>query len=404
MESSVKNIAISLLRISQKSPTGAFIYIQNLLDNIFEIDKENRYYLFLTSINNKYFKKRYKRYKNVEFKIIDIRHDLIFNPLKAFSKIIAKIKNSTPKKEKLLRKEVQDFVDKNNIDTFFFPSTIISPKEIKNVRTIITICDLQHEYFPENFSEQNLRQRKENYQYAVFNSDHIIAISDYTRKTIIEKYKIDPNKITAIHLGIGDVKNKTEYKCSISLPKDFLFYPAAFWPHKNHKILIEALGKLKNEFPDLKLVFTGFNKTIKNPKLRKEVEELIDFYKLSEKIIFLGYVLDQEMDCIYQKAKALVYPSSFEGFGLPILEAFKCGLPVIAADNTSISEVTGNAGLLFETNNLEIFVESIKKILLNQGLRETLITKGLSRVKNFSWENTAKKTLLLFNQVKVDIQ
>ena len=97
---------------------------------------------------------------------------------------------------------------------------------------------MQHEYFPENFSKKHLKYRKENYQYAALNSDYIITISNYTKKTIVEKYKISPNKITTIYLGVSKTNPKP-----IPLPKNFIFYPATFWPHKNHQILITPLNK-----------------------------------------------------------------------------------------------------------------------------------------------------------------
>ena len=145
------------------------------------------------------------------------------------------------------------------------------------------------------------------------------------------------------------------------------------------------------------LVLTG---AVKNIKLKKEIDDLIESYGLSKKVLFLGHVSDEKLNYIYQKARALVFPSSFEGFGLPIVEAFKHGLPVVAANNTSISEVVGNAGLLFKTNNLEKLVECIKKVLTNHNLREQLINRGRQRADAFSWENTAKKTLLVFNKIK----
>lgn len=382
-----KNIAVNLLWTLRQGGTGSFVYVQNLLDELFEIDKKNKYYLLINLYNYKYLKNRYRKNKNVKLKTIDIRRDFIFNPIKACFKLIAKIKNNDLIKERILRKEIQKFVNKKSVSTLFFPSTIIYPKGIKNVKIISTIYDLQHEYFPENFSEKYLKYRKENYRYAALNSDHIIAISNYTKKTIVEKYKINSNKITAIYLGVSGTKSE---KGAISLPKNFIFYPATFWPHKNHKILIEALNKLKDEFPDLSLVFTGI---IKNEKLKKEIDDLIDGYGLSKKVLFLGYVSDEQLNYIYQKAKTLVFPSSFEGFGLPIVEAFKHELPVVAADNSSISKIVEDAGLLFETNNLNALVECIKKVFLNHDLRKQLIARGLKRVKNFSWKNTAKKTL-----------
>jgi len=398
MKGPIKNIAINLLWVLRPNGAGSFTYIQNLLDNLFNIDKDNKYYLLINLYNYKYLKGRYKKNKNVKLKTIDIRRDFIFNPLRAYLKLVARIKNDDLRKEEIVKKEIQAFVNKKNLDTLFSPATIIYPKGIKNTKIIITIYDLQHEYFPENFSEKYLKYRKENYRYAALNSDHIIAISNYTKKTIVEKYKINPNKITTIYLGAD---NKKIDKDTISLPKNFLFYPATFWPHKNHKILIEALNKLKYEFPDLNLVFTGI---IKNEKVKKEIDDLIKLYGLSKKVLFLGYIPDKQLNYIYQKARMLVFPSSFEGFGLPIVEAFKHELPVIAANNTSINEIIGDAGLLFETNNLEKLVECIKKVLLNRDLREQLINKGRQKADTFTWENTAEKTLLVFNKAMTNIQ
>lgn len=388
----MKNIAINLLWLLGKEGTGDSAYIKNLMDNLFSIDKNNKYYLLINLYNYNYLKKSYKENKNIKLKIIDIRYDFIFSPLRAFLKLIAKIKNNHLFKERIIKKEIQKFIDKNNIEVLFFPAMTIYPKDIKRVKIITTIYDIQHEYLPENFSKQEVERRRKEYQYTIENSDYIIVISDYTKKTIIEKYKVNPDKITVTHLGIRAEK---VVKSSIHLPKEFIFYPATFWPHKNHKILIKALKKIESEFPDLSLVLTG---AVKNIELKKEIDDLILSYDLSDKVVYLGYVSDEDLHCIYQKARAMVFPSSFEGFGMPIIEAFKYRLPVVAANNTSISEVVGDAGLLFETNNFEMLVKSIKKILLNNNLREQLIDKGTQRARIFTWENTAKKTLLILKR------
>jgi len=407
LSASSHNIAICLLPLSPKSPTGVFTYVKNLLENLDDIDN---FYLLVKLKDYWYFK---KRYQNIQVKIIDVRLNI---------KTLFARKNRLFK-QKILTKQIQKFIEKKHIDTIFFPATYIYPVNqkaqalrpkiktlnnkikkahlfkaginrvypLKKVKIVTMVCDLQHEYFPKNFSPEHLKQRREGYKYAVLNSDHIIAISNHTKKTIIEKYNIKPGKITTIYLGVNKINPKP-----ILLPKNFIFYPAAFWPHKNHKILIKALNELKNEFLDLSLAFTG--KIIKE-KIKKEIGDLIKKYELSKRVVFLDYVPDEELSYIYQKAKALVFPSSFEGFGLPIIESFKYKLPVIAANNTSIKEIVGDAGLLFETNDLKMLVECIKKILLNHKLREQLINKGLERVKNFTWQKTAKKTLLILKYI-----
>lgn len=387
------NIGINLLWLLRNYGSGVSVYAQNLLDNLFAIDKKNKYYLLINLYNYRNLKKKYKKNKNVELKVIDIRYDFIFNPLKAVIKLIARLKKDDLFKEEITKREIQKIINKKKLDILFFLSGIIYPKSLLNIKKIVTIYDLQHEYFPQNFSEKVLEYRKNIYQYTVLNSDHIIAISDYTKKTIIEKYKINSDKITTVYLG---AEAREDVKSKLRLPQNFIFYPATFWPHKNHLILIKALKELRPQFPDLNLIFTG---AIKNTKLKKEIDDLISFYNLCDRVIYLGYVSEDDLSHIYRKARALIFPSSFEGFGLPIIEAFKQNLPVIAANNSSIGEIVNSAGLLFETNNLEMLVPQIKKILSDSGLRENLISKGRERAKIFTWENTAKETISVFNKV-----
>lgn len=385
-------IAINLLWLLRKEGSGSFVYIQNLLDGFLKIDKQNKYYLLVNWYNYWRLKERYKKNSNVEIKVIDIRRDFIFNPIRAILKLIAKINGEDAIKEEVIRKEIQLFIDKKNIDILFFPSTMIYPRNLRNVKIIIVIYDLQHEYFPYNFSETELAQRKKDYQYTVNNSNHVIAISEYTKKTIIEKYNTDSNKISVTYLGVGTNKCK---KSDLSLPSDFIFYPATIWRHKNHLMLIRALKELEPDFPGLNLIFTG---AIKDAGLKKEIDNSISLYGLSNKVKHLGYVSDADLVCIYQKAKIMVFPSAFEGFGLPIIEAFKYGVPVVAADNTSIREIVGETGLLFENDNLRALVECVKRIIQNQNLKEKLIKNGLQKAGTFTWEDTARKTLIVFNK------
>jgi glycosyltransferase involved in cell wall biosynthesis len=390
-----KQIAINILWLSHKDVTGGFIYARNLLDNLFEIDKHNKYIIFLNKSNFSYFKKRYEKYSNVSFTVIDIRRDIMLNPLRAISKFISKIKKDDEKREEIIRREIQVYINKKNIDMLFFPSGIIYPKGLTNIKTISTIYDLQHEYFPENFSENQIIFRRQNYKYTALNSDHIIAISNYTKKTIVEKYNINLDKISVIYLD-AIKSNKDISNISIELPKQFIFYPAAPWPHKNHKLLVEVLNNLKNKFPNLHLVFTGVTK---NKKLKEEIDVLINKYNLSDKVLFLGFVSDAKLCSIYKKADMLVFPSSFEGFGIPIIEAFKYKVSVIAARNSSISEIVCDAGLLFETNNKEECKKYIERILTDENIKQELIEKGIKRAQDFSWRKTAEQTLAVFENV-----
>lgn len=388
-----KHIAVSLLSISPESATGSFVYIKNLLDNLLALDKDNFYYLILTSANGRYFTNRYQSYRNIRYYVSDARRDFFLNPFRALLKVSAKIRNNRQAREAIIRKEIQRFIGNNKVNIMFFPAGTIYPAGLQHVKTITTVLDLQHEYVPNNFLETYLARRKKDSAYVAYNSDHIIAISNFTKNSLIEKYGISPDKVTVIYLAPQSVViDKTDLK----LPKNFIFYPAAIWPHKNHMVLVEAMNLLKFRFPDLHLIFTGL---IKNKNLKEKLDALIASYGLKDKMHFLGFVPDKDLPLIYKNTRALVYPSSFEGFGIPLVEAFNYGAAVVAADNTSISEIVGDAGLLFETGNVEMLTRSVEKILLDETLRDNLIRKGKKRAGNFSWVETARKTFYVLKRL-----
>src|SRR3989344_3657288 len=389
-----KNIAVSLLSVSPESATGSFVYIKNLLDSLFALDTDSFYFLILDNANRTYFVNRFKDYPNVKYYTVSIRRDLLLNPIRVLLKLWARVKKDCRRRESITRGEAQYFLGKNKIDMVFFPSGTIYPAGLKNVKMVTTVFDLQHEYFPNNFSSAYLARRKTDSAYAANNSDRIIAISEFTKRSIVEKYGINPDKATVIYLA--PQKETANHFSSLSLPDNFIFYPAAIWPHKNHRILIEAMHVLRLKFPDLHLVFTG---VIKNKKLKEELHTLAVVYGLTDRVHFLGFVLDKDMPSIYKQAKALVYPSFFEGFGIPLVEAFKFGTPVIAADNSSIGEVVGDAGILFETGDLEMLTKNIERILSDDLLRDDLIKRGTERAKDFSWDASARKTLDVFNNL-----
>lgn len=390
----MKNIAINLLHASSESQTGSFVYIKNLLEGLLKIDNGDRYYLILNAKNSRYFKKRYSQFNNVLFYISDFRQDIWQNPLRAASKLLAKVKKDYETREKILRNEIQQFVVKNKIELVFFPSGSIYPKNLSGVKIVTTILDVQHEYFPENFSKPYLVRRKQEAAYAVTNSDRIIAISEFTKRSLIEKYQAKENKISVIYLASSENLNSNDD--SLKLPAEFIFYPAAIWPHKNHKVLIRSLNLLKDHFPALNLVLTGL---VKNKSLQQELNNQVQKLGLEERVHFLGFVSEDLMPAIYKKAKALVYPSSFEGFGIPIVEAFKFGLPVVAANNTSIGEIVGSAGVLVKTGDVSQLADSVKMVLTDSDLKNNLIQKGHKRLENFSWAKTATKTLDIFNSL-----
>src|SRR3989338_6096186 len=215
-------IAINLLSISPKSSTGSFVYIKNLLDSLFALDTDSLYFLIIDNASRTYFIKRFKNYPNVKYHAVSIRRDLLLNPVRALLKLWAKIKKDRRRREAIIKGEVQRFLDKKRINLMFFPSGTMYPAGLKNIKTVTTVFDLQHEYFPNNFSNAYLARRRTDTAYASHNSDRIIAIY------------------------LAPQQEKDSRPSLSGLPANFIFYPAAIWHHKNHRILIEATKVLKS--------------------------------------------------------------------------------------------------------------------------------------------------------------
>ena len=386
-------VAVNLFLASPKSITGAFVYIQDILPALFTSDTGTTYYLLGHADTIAYFKSQYQKYPNVKYRVFDVRRDVYVNPFRALMKLIAKLKKGTDLRERIIAKEVRKFFTKERIAVYFSPSSVIYPRNVQGVKNVTTILDLQPEYFPDNFSEKYLAERRRDALYATEHSDRLIAISEYTKKTIEEKYGTDPKNIRVIYFAPHEIEDTP---ADITLPKDFIFYPAALWPHKNHHILIKALGMLKNRLPSLHAVCAG---VIKRKELKKELETMIEKEGLQGRVSFSGFVYGGNLRLIYAKATALVFPSAFEGFGIPLVEAFQFGLPVIAADNSSITEVVNDSGIVVETGNAAALANAIEKVITDKNLRAELIRKGHVRAKMFSWEAAAKETLDVFYSV-----
>ena len=398
---SASKILINLMQISRKSPTGSFVYAENLLRHLFKIDKENNYVLLVKKNDCRFFKEKFGKRANVKYRVIDIRRDIYANPARAILKFVCKYTGNKRGTEDVHRKEIENIIRKDNAGVCFFPSGVIYPHGLKNVKIAVTIFDLQQEFLPQNFSPAYLRLRKNDCDYVVSRADRIIAISAHTKKTLIDKYGVSADAVAVIYPAGQEVEAGAEENFLPALPERFVFYPAAFWPHKNHKILIGAVNLIKNKFTGLHLVFSGI---VKNKELEEELKNLAGILGIADRVHFLGRLSGHALDYLYKKAEILAYPSAFEGFGIPPVEAFNYGVPVIAADNSSIREVVGEAGILVKTGDAAALAAAIEAVLTDAQLREGLIQKGRAQAAYFSWEKTAKETLAVFKNLQTQVQ
>jgi glycosyltransferase involved in cell wall biosynthesis len=255
--------------------------------------------------------------------------------------------------------------------------------------------DIQEEYWPSFFSKQDLESRRISHKGSIMMAEHTITISEYTKRTIVDKYKINPKKISAIHLGYDEALfKKNPAKLTYSLPQKYFFYPAASWPHKNHLRLLEAFAKVVESYPDFHLVLSGI-------KMQQDsaIQDKIKALKLDDRVHSLGFVPKEQFPMIYKNAYSLVFPSLFEGFGIPLLEAMASSCPIIASSATSIPEVAADAALYFDPLKPQDMAEKMVDLIAHRQLRDQLIKKGLVRIKQFSEKKMALETLEVYRKV-----
>lgn len=281
---------------------------------------------------------------------------------------------------------------KHNIDiVHYLLSTIPASDFLLKQPIILSFMDMQHEFQPENFSAAELAQRRSIFGPSAKRADKIISISSHATQSLIEKFKIPASKIKTIYLA-GDLSKKLQKVPG--LPKDYLFYPAADWTHKNHFRLLDAMAKLKNEGFDGHLVLTGF-RSGKAAAIHARIKEL----KLEGAVTDLGPVSFEEMAYLHKHAKMLVCPSRFEGFGIPPIEAMSVGTPVACSNTTSLPEVVGDAAITFDPESVDEIKAAILKVWNDKALRAELIKRGYKQVKKFSWQTMAKQTYDVYKEV-----
>ncbi len=282
----------------------------------------------------------------------------------------------------------------------------IGPKKTKY---IVTIHDLAFKIFSGHFPQKDILKLNFFTETAIRHADKIIAISQSTKKDILKFYpKTREDKIIVIHHGFDPKlfsKKISSDKLLSVLKKHkiansenehrYLLYVGAIQPRKNLPTLLKAFEiiKRKEEFNDIKLVFAG-----EPAWLSEKIIQKIDDSSFTHDIIRTGKVDFMDLACLYQEAEIFVYPSLYEGFGIPILEAFASEVPVVIADNSSLSEVGGDAVMKFSSLDDHELARILQNILKRRTMKEKMVKRGLERIKRFSWEKCAKNTLLAIKE------
>jgi glycosyltransferase involved in cell wall biosynthesis len=259
--------------------------------------------------------------------------------------------------------------------------------------------DLQHKHLPDFFSKEDLRLR--NVQYPAFcrQARFVCIQTEWGKQDLIEQFGVDPEKIKIIRWGSAfeayepiSAEQAEEIRRELSLPDRFFVYPAVTWPHKNHAAILQALALLKqNEGLTVHMVFTGAT-----TPFRAELDKLALSLGVAKQLHFKGFVNSRQIQAIFQLATAMLFPSRFEGLGLPILEAFRVGLPVICSSATVLPEVSGGGALLFDPDSPQKLVDNMLKLLDSPDTRSNLIAQGFRSLERYSASSAAREFVELY--------
>lgn len=268
---------------------------------------------------------------------------------------------------------------------------------------VVTIHDLAFEHLPETFKRRSWMQLRLTVRATARRAARIITVSNYSRDDIVATYGISTERITvtpeAAPAHFAPVTNGNELKRvreSYGIAKEYILSLCSIQPRKNLVRLIDAYTSLRQsrpagEFPQL--VLAG-----KRAWLDRETMRAAERNSGDRDIVFTGYVPDRELPALYSGAICFVYPSYFEGFGLPVVEAMQCGVPVVAGNRTSLPEIVGDAGALVDPFNEAELAAAIARVVDNPNYRAQLCVKGLKRADSFSWTTTARMTLQVYEQ------
>ncbi len=226
-------------------------------------------------------------------------------------------------------------------------------------------------------------------------ASHIIAVSQNTRNDLIKYLKVPDNKISVVYNGVDHSIFKP-YSVKL-LDEPYILYVGSERPRKSLGRLLDAFAKLKGEFPELKLVKVGaFGRS---KEYRRDIMKKLASLGITEDVIFIDRVSELELAYYYSSAQLLAYPSLYEGFGLPPLEAMACGCPVVTSNTSSLPEVVGEAGIMVDPHDTDSLAQAMRQVLTNSKLRDDMVRKGLEQSKRFSWEKAAEQTLEVYKKV-----
>jgi glycosyltransferase involved in cell wall biosynthesis len=355
---------------------GNETYIKNLIAAIAELDGENRYTLFLA--NARAARDWHGRYSNFAVRLLPPPTPIVRVPVAlAFE----------------LRRHPVDVLHVQYTAPPFCPAPVIA-----------TIHDLAFEHLPETFTRRGQMQLRLTVRRTARRAARIITVSEFSRQDIINTYRLPPEKIIVTHNGVeprftphpASNNEAADVRRRFSIERNYLLAVGSLQPRKNLARLVRAYAKLRAECADFahQLVIAG-----RKLWLSGEVFAEIERQRCVSDVIVTDYVADAELPALYRHATALVYPSLFEGFGLPPLEAMACGTPVVTSKTSSLPEIVGEAALMIDPYDEAALQRAMLEISSDEPLRARLREAGFEQARRFTWRAAAEETLALYKEV-----
>ena len=360
---------------------GNETYATNLIEALADIDSVNRYTLYVTK--KEAVERFANRWPNVHLRLTLPHTPLVRIPLTLTVE---------------LRRRPVDILHVQYTSPPFTPCPVVN-----------TIHDLSFEHLPETFKRRSWRQMRLTIRRSAQSAAHILTDCDFARDDILRTYGIAPERVTAVPLAaavrfspVGDESELDRVRNKYGINGKYILTVGSIQPRKNIPRLIRAYSMLcreRNLEPLPKLVVVG-----KRGWLYEDTLATAESSTVRDQIILTGYVDDKDLPALYSAASCFVYPSYFEGFGIPPLEAMRCGTPTITGDRTCFPEIIGDAGLMVDPFDERAIMRGIARVLTEQTLRDELIEKGLERANSYDWLKTARQTLDVYESVHADNQ
>lgn len=377
MENNSRPIRIAIdCRTLGRKRTGDEVYVRNLVLNLMKIDKVNQYFLLFD---------REIQAGELCFEVSSNFHVTAITPGGKFLWTMYYL-------PKWIKANKIDVLHVQYITPFWLP---------QGTKLVTTIHDVSWKFYPQYIKKSDLFFLNTLIPVSLKKADKIITVSETSKKDIVRIYGLPEEKVAAIYNGVGDnfksyvnsAGEEERVKKKYNLPDNFILYLGTLQPRKNVPSLLEAFYLWDKEYAGQARLVIGGGKSY---NYDNRIDGLINEHNLKNKITLTGYIEDSDLPAIYKLAKAFVFPSLYEGFGIPVIEAMAVGTPVIVSDQSCLPEVAGEAGLVVDPGDKKKFAEAIHRIMTDEKLRGELAGKGRERAAEFNWEETAKKTLKIY--------